>query len=87
VSESTRLGWRQILLIAIGLLVLIVPTWYIVGSSRAIFREECRQSCEKIEMDFRVKAVGHRGASGDLRYPGECECIKRTGKQWWQFWR
>jgi hypothetical protein len=78
--------WKTYLPIAVGLTILMVPTVYILNESNSIFAEQCRQQCAVIGMDFRVKAVGmQRG--GDLQYPGQCECVVRGLKKWWEFWK
>jgi hypothetical protein len=36
-------------------------------------------------MDYKVRAV-HR-APPSAEYPGECICVARIAKRWWEFWK
>ena len=71
--------------IGIGAAILIIPGAYILTASDQAFRTDCRERCEKIEMDYKVIPLGASAQIGE--YPAECRCIKRQEKQWWQLWR
>ena len=69
---------RSVPLIAVGIGVFIVPT-------HSIFREECRQQCEVIGMDYEVRGVPRDAY--ELRYPAECRCVTRGARKWWPLWK
>ena len=65
--------------------MLLGATAYMVDRSHAIFREECRQRCDASSMDYKVRA---RPANTIVaEYPGECICVPRAPKRWWEIWR
>ena len=71
--------------IVVGIIVLVVPSAYILTASDHAFRTECRERCEKIGMDYKVIPLGASVPIGE--YPAECRCIKLEEKRWWQLWR
>ena len=69
---------------AVALALLLGVTAYMLDRSYAIFREECRQLCEPLGLDFKVTAVPR---SVELKYPARCDCVARRAKRWWEIWK
>jgi hypothetical protein len=65
--------------------LLVVATAYMLDRSHAIVREECRRLCDPVGMDYTIRAVPVNPL--DLKYPGECICVPRPARRWWEIWK
>lgn len=79
-----RVKWRLVLPIALGAAVL-GSTVYMVNRSHSIFGDQCRTRCAAFGMDYRVRPVPPPVYG--VEYPGECVCVPRAAKRWWEIWR
>ena len=79
------MGWRSLWPYALAFAVLLGATAYMLDRSHAVFREECRQRCEPLGLDYKVRAVPRD--SLDLTYPGRCDCVARVPKRRWEIWK
>lgn len=69
-------AWKIRIAISVGLLVLVVPAVTILHMSDSAFRDGCRAQCAPYGLTYRVRTIGHQGASGELRFPADCHCIR-----------
>ena len=84
-NAARRIDWKTVLPIAIGALILVAGTAYLLNASHSIFAEQCRLQCNAAAMTYKVRAVPR--AAHDLTYPGECVCVPRGGRKWWEVWK
>jgi len=84
-AEKSGIDRTTLIFIVVGAVILIVPGVYVLTASDQAFRTECRERCEKIEMDYKIIPLGASAQLGE--YPAECRCVKLEEKRWWQFWR
>jgi hypothetical protein len=70
---------------AVAAALLLGATFYVLDRSHALVGESCRQLCDPIGMDYKVRAVPLDRL--DPKYPGECLCVPRVPKRWWELWK
>ena len=76
--------WLTNAVIALGALIMIVPTIWVLQKSRIEFSKECASICYPLGMDYKIVSTGF---SGYDRYPATCDCVPVAPKKWWQLWK